>query len=102
MWLRTSARWRKSPRLESWPVVVQLTQTKHVTPAPVGGPAAEGLYTDVQSLSLPWTQYCVKQIGSHWQSSVTGSSGTGTTRRIWVTDDSRGSSILVNTLLLRH
>ena len=76
MWLRTLAQWRKSPRLERWPVAVQLTQTKRVTPAQVGGPAAEGLYTDVQSLSLPWTQYCLKQIGSHWQSSVTGSPGT--------------------------
>ena len=61
---------------------MQLTQTKRVTPAPVGGPAAEGLNTDVQSLSLPWTQYCLKQIGCHWQSSVTGSPGGGRARLV--------------------
>ena len=37
-----------------------------------------------QSLSLPWTQYCLKQIGSHWQSSVTqaGSPGGGRARLV--------------------
>ncbi len=36
MWRRTAARLRNSPRLESLPVVVQLTQTKRVTPHWIG------------------------------------------------------------------
>ena len=40
MWRRTAARLRNSPRLESLPVFVQLTQTKRVTPHWIGGPAS--------------------------------------------------------------
>ena len=42
MWRRTPARLRNSPRLERWPVAVQLTQTKRVTPQWIGGPPASG------------------------------------------------------------
>ena len=42
MWRRTPARLRNSPRLDRWPVSVQLTQTKRVTPQWIVGAGAPG------------------------------------------------------------
>ncbi len=58
MWLHTPAQWRKSPRLERWPVAEQLTQTKCVTAGVTGGPAAgpamDAIATTSSRVQTPW------------------------------------------------